>query len=317
MRATDTTSSERIAGTNRGGGTSPALPGVVRLLVAAAAVCLFAWLGWASLLVGASRFVGEQALRTRAPQDAEVAARLAPSDPYPHLARAWLLSNAGELEGARRSYEDALALRPRDHVLWLELGKVRERAGDAEGALEAFRRATSLAPFYAQPRWQLGNALLRAGAREEALAEMRRAAGGDPTLYPNLLQAAWHASGKDAAALARDAAPRTKDETLALVRFLIREGETGEGLRLLRESGAPLTDENRKTLVADLLAAERFADAYLVWSDGRGAAGALTDGGFEEGARSDEGFGWRFALGGQGVKLSLDSAEPREASASG
>jgi hypothetical protein len=85
-------------------------------------------------------------------------------------------------------------------------------------------------------------------------------------------------------------------------------------LQALRESDLRLTEETRKKLVTDLLAAERFADAYGVWSGGRGAAtGSFDNGGFEEEARSDEeGFGWRFALGGQAVRLSLDTAEPRE-----
>jgi hypothetical protein len=159
----------------------------------------------------------------------------------------------------------------------------------------------------------LGNALLRAGSREEAVAELRRAAESEPRLYPNLVQTLWHASGRDPRALVRGAAPRTPEEALALVRFLIKEGEPGEGLGLLRGSGARLTDESRKTLVGDLIAAERFADAYAVWSEGRGPAGSFGDGGFEDEARSDEeGFGWRFASGGEGVRLSLDADAPRE-----
>jgi hypothetical protein len=84
-------------------------------------------------------------------------------------------------------------------------------------------------------------------------------------------------------------------------------------LKALREAGADLTADARRALVADLVAAEAFADAHALWSEGRGAIGTLTDGGFEEGARSDEeGFGWRFARDVQNVKLSLDSDAPRE-----
>ena len=288
------------------------LPPVARFLVAAVAVCAAGWLAWASLCAGAARLVADYALRTHDPRELELSARLAPADPDVHFAQAWLLTNAGDLEGARRAYERALTLRPSDHVLWLESGKLRERLGDAEGALASFLEAARLAPSYAQPRWQLGHSLLRAGRREEAFAELRRAAAGDPALYPNMLQAVWYASGKDAGSLVRTASPHTPEETVALVRFLIREGEPGEGLRLLSESGVRLTEESRKTLVADLVAAERFADAYLVWSDGRGTIGSLVGGGFEEEARSDEGFGWRFARDLQNVRLSLDADAPRE-----
>lgn len=271
------------------------------------------WTAWASLRVGAARFFAEHGLRTRATQEAELAASLAPADPDTHFARAWLLSHAGDTGGAVRVYERALALRPLDYVIWVELGKTREATGDTAGALEAFRRAVTLAPFYAEPRWQLGNALLRAGSRAEAVAELRRAAESDPRFYPNLVRTLWHASGRDPRALVRDASPRTPDETLALARFLIKEGEPAVGLELLRGSGASLAEEGRRTLVADLIAAERFAEAYGVWSEGRGSTGSLPGGGFEEEARSDEqGFGWRFALGGQNVKLSLDADSPRE-----
>ena len=285
-----------------------------RLLAAAVMVCLGCWLAWASLRAGVSRFAADHALRTRAPAEAELAARLAPSDPEAHFARAWLLSNAGEREGARLAYARALELRPRDHVLWLELGKLLESGGDADGALRALGRAAELAPHYAQPRWQLGNALLRAGRTEAAFRELRRAAEADPSLYPNLLQAAWHASGKDAASVVRVAGPRTAEETLAAVRFFVRAGAAAEGLRLLRESGVALTPETRRALVADLIAAEEFAGAYEVWSEGRGAGrGKFADGGFESDIRTDEeGFGWRFAREAQGVKFSLDSEAPRE-----
>src|SRR5205085_5768301 len=205
---------------------------------------------------------------------------------------------------ARRAYESALKLRPSDHVLWLESGKVQERLGDVDGALADFREAVRLAPSYAQPRWQLGNTLLRAGTREEAVRELRHAAESDPRLYPNLIQTLWPSSGQDPRAFVRDAAPRTNDETLDVVRFLIKEGEVDEGLKTLRESGLRLTEETRKKLVTDLLAAEQFAAAYGVWSEGRGSTDSFDNGGFEEGTRSDEeGFGWRFALGGQAVRL--------------
>lgn len=289
------------------------VPAPLRAGVALALSALFLWCAWTAARVGASRITSDFAGRVRSKEAADASVALAPSDPEAHYQRGNVLADSGDYAGAVSSYEEALRLRPRDYVIWVELGKTREETGETAGALEAFRRAVALAPFYARPRWQLGNALLRAGAREEAAAELKRAAESDPRLYSNLIQTLWQTSGHDPRALARDAAPRTPEETLALVRFLIKEGEPGEGLELLRGSGASLTEEARKTLVKDLVAAERFADAYGVWSEGRGSKGSLTDGGFEGEVRSDEeGFGWRFALGGQNVKLSLDADAPRE-----
>ena len=291
-----------------------ALPLAARLLIAAAAVCVAGGLAWASLCVGVSRLFASHAQRARAPQEAELATRLTPADPDAHFARAWVLSNAGDPAEARRAYERALELRPRDHVLWLELGKLLERVGDTEGALGALARAAELAPHYAQPRWQLGNALLRAGETEKAFAELRRAAESDPALYPNLVQTLWHGGGRDPRALARDARPATAEQTLTVVQFLIKAGAASDGMKTLRESGAQLTPEARRSLVADLIAAEDFAGAYEVWSEGRaGAKGTFTDGGFEGEVRTDEeGFGWRYARAAQNIQLSLDSDAPRE-----
>jgi hypothetical protein len=290
------------------------LPLAARLCVAALAAAGLVWCAWAALAAGASRMVSDYAVRARVPAAAYSAAQLTPADPEAHYALAGTLADMGDPAGAERAYTVAETLRPRDYVIHLELGKVRDEQGDAEGALAEFREAARLAPFYAQPRWQLGNALLRAGRREEAVENLRRAADADPALYPNFLQTLWYAGGRDASALAGDARPRTPEETLSVVRFLIRNGAAAEGVRLLRESAAPPPEESKRALLKDLLAAGDYVDAYDIWSGGRGGGrGAVADGGFEAEARTDdEGFGWRFAQGGASVRLSLDTDSPRQ-----
>lgn len=295
--------------------------GARALTRAAAAVALSAlslWCAWAALRAGASRVLSDYAGRAGVREPAEAAVGLAPSDPEARYARANVLTDAGDYAGAAKGYEEALASRPRDYVLWKELGRAREETGDAEGAVEAYRRAVALAPNYAQPRWLLGNALLRAGRGDEASAELRAAAERDPSLYPNLVQTLWHASGRDPRRLADDIRPHTPEQTLAVIRFLIRQGATSEGVALLRKSGSPTPEAWRGVLLTDLLAAEDFADAYEVWSGGRTAApGTLVDGGFEGELRAgEEGFGWRFARDAAGVRLSLDADSPREGSRS-
>ncbi len=289
-------------------------PALLRAGIAVAAATFFLWCAWGALRVGASRMVSDYAARAAVPSAADAAVALAPTDPEAHYARANLMADAGDYAGAARAYEAALSLRPRDYVIRVELGRVREEAGDTEGALSALREAVGLAPFYARPRWLLGNALLRAGRREEAVSELRGAAESDPSFYPNLVQTLWQAGGRDPRALARDVRPRTAEQTLVVVRFLVKAGAGAEGLSVLSESGAKLTSEARRALVSDLVAAEKFADAYGVWSEGRvEGAGSFADGGFEAEARTDgEGFGWRFARDVQALKLSLDSDAPRE-----
>lgn len=261
--------------------------------------------------------VSDYAARAGAREAADAAVALTPSDPEALYARANLMADAGEYTSASHAYEGAIALRRRDYVLWTELGRAREESGDSEGALTALREAVTLAPSYARPRWLLGNTLLRAGRREEAYDELRRAADSDPRLYANLIQTFWYASGRDPSALARDARPRTAEQTLAVVNFLVKSGAAGEGMKVLRESGAKLTPEARRSLVSELVSVESFKDAYDVWSEGRGpGAGLFDDGGFEAEAHVDELFGWRFARDIQSVKLSLDSDSPREGSRS-
>lgn len=289
-----------------------------RLAVAVAVSALSLWCGWAALRAGASRVLSDYAVRAGVRAPAEAAVGLTPSDPEARYALANVLGDSGDYAGAVKGYEEAVTLRPRDYVIWKELGRAREEMGDAEGALEAYRKASALAPNYAQPRWLLGNALLRAGRGDEALAELRAAAERDPSLYPNLVQILWHAGGRDPRRLADDVRPRTPDETLAVIRFLIHEGAASEGMSLLRKSGEPPPEGWRSALLTDLLAAGDYAEAYEVWSGGRAAAaGALTDGGFEGELRAgEEGFGWRFARDVGGVRLSLDADSPREGSRS-
>ncbi len=292
----------------------------VRIFIAGAAVLGFISCSWMCLRAGASRMVSDYAMRARLPEAAAAAARLMPSDPEASYAVASLLADVGDSSGAIHFYEQAIALRSRDYLLWIELAGVREGAGDAEGAIAAFRAAVELAPFYAQPRWQLGNTLLRAGRLVEAIPELRQATRSDPSLYPNFVQAAWYAADQNAQLLAQTARPDNSDEAFAVVKFLVKTGAAGEAMRVLRESGASLTTESRHALLADLLAAGNYPEASEVWSqghDGGNLRGIISDGGFEgEMHTDDDGFGWHFARDPTTLRFSLDANAPREGSRS-
>lgn len=277
------------------------------------------WCAWLSLRAGASRMISDYAVRAELPSAADESVALTPGDPEALYAKANMLADAGDYDKAARSYREALALRPRDYVMWVELGRASDESGDVEGTLDAFRKATALAPFYSQPRWQLGNALLRAGRKQEALDELRRATDSDPRLFPNFVQTLWYAGGHDPRVLAREAQPQTLAQTLVLVRFLIKSASADAGVKALRESSMELTQEARRTLVADLLAVEDYASAYDVWADGHAKAvrGGIYDSEFEETTRTDdEGFGWRFEREQAALKFSLDKDEPRQGSRS-
>jgi hypothetical protein len=228
-----------------------------------------------------------------------------------------LLLNTHGVSAALPEFERAVALRPKDYFLWLELGRARDMADDEQGALAALEQSVRLAPEYAQPRWQFGNALFRAGRVETAYRELRLAALSDVALLPNLIDLVWGASGGDAAAVERIIQPEQAAWNLALAKFFIKRGKTAEGLTQLRAAGV-FPDQDRQALLKDLLDAKRYKEAYNLWAfdsgdGGRESGNALiNDGGFEGKLGRDAiGFGWRLTRDTQALRLTLDRANPR------
>ena len=246
------------------------------------------------------------------------AIRLTPLDPEVHHARALVLWRMEQLPEAIREYESVVALRPRDYVPWFDLGITRDNNGDEEGALSAFKEAVRLAPHYGLPRWELGNLLLRMGQRDGAFTELRRAAMSDPKLIPDVIDIAWEAYRGDARAVRQAIQPQSPQARLALARFFANHEKTTEAMDLFRAAGN-VSDQHRRALLAELLAAESFNEAHEVWSSGRdtsngaGQSGsaAIIDGGFENGISLDDtAFGWQIARDVPAVHVSLDTHEP-------
>ncbi|MBD0370066.1 MAG: carbohydrate binding domain-containing protein [Pyrinomonadaceae bacterium] len=259
---------------------------------------------------GLSNIDSKTALASGSLAAADEAVGLTPSDPNAHFARAIALSYEGESTEAVEEYRWAVALRPRDYFLWLALGTVLDQSEDKKGALAAYKEAVRLAPYYAQPRWQLGNLLLRAGQREEAFVELRLAASSDSSLLPALLDLAWGVANGDANVVEQIINPQTARWHLALSHFFIKHGKTVEGLVQFRAAGQ-VSDEERRSLLQELLSANRFQEAYEIWSASRNVKTAegsgLVDGGFEDPKGFDQpGFGWQRGLDVQGVAVSLD-----------
>ncbi len=248
---------------------------------------------------------------------ADKAVRLSPALPDAHYIRAGLLADKGELAEAIKEYEQAVALRPHDYVLWLELGRARDLANDVKGALAAFDQSVRLAPFYAKPRWQLGNMLYRQGRRDEAMAELRRAAISNPKLLPVAINLAWVAFDGDARAVEQAIQPQTSGMHLALARYFARRGKTSEAVAQFRAADN-VSDDDRRTLLRELLAAKHFAEAYAVWSSMRRPKGdddlqgiaAITNGGFEESITLDDlSFGWQLPRGMKAMQASQDTGQ--------
>ncbi|MGH9943871.1 MAG: tetratricopeptide repeat protein [Pyrinomonadaceae bacterium] len=229
--------------------------------VAAAAVVLVClWGTWHSGRSGLSKLYTAYGLAAGSLAHADGAVWLDGRDPEAHYARARLLTENDEFVKAEDELERARSLRPRDYVLWLELGLARERRRDAPGALAAFTEAARLAPHYAQPRWQLGNLWLRAGRPDEAFSELRRAATRDRALMLPAIELAWRVFGGDPAAVREAIKPQSGTAKLVLARFLIRRRRTEEGLSLFREAGGASSTE-RHQIINELLGTEHFAEA--------------------------------------------------------
>lgn len=268
--------------------------------------------------VGASRLLSGQARKSISLQQADRAVGFSSSNPDAHSARALVLYNMGKRDQSLEEFERAAGLRPRDYLLWLELGRARDSAGDRKGALAALEEAIRLAPYYSEPRWQYGNLLLRAGRPEDGIKEMRRATETDPSLLPVLIDLVWSVTSGDAQTVEHVLEPRTDAERIQLARFFVRKGKTAEALALFRAARA-IKEEDHQRFLTELLGAKRLKEAYEVWAVVRGMSGGsekngvaiVTDPGFESRIDLSEiGFGWQHSRGLEGIKLSLDAGQP-------
>src|ERR1700730_16197572 len=196
-----------------------------RLTIVSLGVMACLWGAWVSAAEGLSQLLAGHGAMMERLDEAAQAVRLSPTNPEAHYVRATLLSTQEDLSEATEEFEQAVALRPEDYALWLELGGARDQSGDPEGAIDAFREAARLAPFYAQPHWQLGNTLYRNGRIEEAVKELRLATGSNPKLTSQALDMLWPAMGGDAQAIEQAISPRMPSTHLALARFFVKRGK--------------------------------------------------------------------------------------------
>jgi tetratricopeptide (TPR) repeat protein len=292
-----------------------------RLAVATVGVLICLWLMWGAARGGASRLLSNYGAGAGVMESAHRAVSISPADPESYVGRAVALLDANEAKAAAGDYERAIALRPRDFRLWMALGNARDQAADSAGAITAFKQATELAPFYAQTHWQFGNLLLRAGRYDEALAELRRASVIRPALALQVIDLTWGIYKGDARAVESVIQPQTAAARMALAVYFAQRAKGEDAIRLFRES-RPVSDKDRHSLLAALLASKQFLQAYDVWAtfhdpgkDRRPQTGValaqLIDGGFENEIRLDDpGFGWQINPNAQAVEFSLDSGDP-------
>ena len=250
---------------------------------------------------------------------AEMAVRMAPSDPLSH----WRLGNliqtqlhSDQISRVVAEYEQAVSLAPHDYRLWMDLGAALEQAGEPEKAEKALRTAVQLAPAYADPRWHLGNLLLRTGRYDEAFAELQHASEANDKLQPQLFNLAWQVNKDDFESLKKSigSSPGARAQ---FSQYLVARGRFDEGLRLWDELSPEEKKLNRSaadSIVSSLTAAKRYHQAAEVLGTvtSQKSFGAqldqFSDPGFEAGVVNDNVFGWQ-APSSSEVHTSIDNSE--------
>ncbi len=293
----------------------------IRLLLVAIGVGLCLWTIRASGAFGLSRLIVKYALATSNLAVAQKAIQLAPGDAQAHFAGAAVLSSLNRPAESVVELERAVALRPADYSLWLQLGLLRDQLGETGAALAAFDEAVRLAPFYARPRWQRGNLLLRAGQFDAAFKDLSQAAQSNPELIPALIDLAWNLSKADPNLTEDWAQIKTEQRRIAFARFLVRQGRPKEAIAQLQAVGT-VPEGIRGEFVEQLLARGAFEEAFEIWKVAQGSevrneqsTARIYDGGFEAPLTFDAiGFGWRAPRTLQGVALSLNSGQPHSGS---
>ena len=282
-----------------------------RVIIAVLASAALAWATWQAANTGWARSLGEDADRTDDAAAADRAVSLSPSDAETHAARGGVLQRTDDYPRAVTEFQRAVQLRPRDYYLWMLLGVTEDQNGDQQMALAALKQSVSLAPTYAKPRWQLGNLLLRMGQTDQAFAELRRAAFDNPELLPNVIDLAWGIYGGDINAVLAVVPPQTDAARLELAIFFARHKQSSIAAdQFLSARAAP--DRKAEALLAELLTARAFGDAYRVWARTHGlpatdAFGTIRDGGFESVITVGEsGFGWQISPDVVDVTMSID-----------
>jgi len=285
-----------------------------------AVILVLLFLIWSAATAGFASLKATQVARSGQPQAADAAVRFSSRNAQNHLIRGVALQRQGDLQGAVAEYSQAVARRPNDYVLWLNLSHARELNGDREGAIVCARTAVGLAPHYARSHWQLGNLLVRAGRADEGFSELRIASASNPGLLPAFINLASQLSQGNVEYQVAATQPGNPEAYKALADFFRKRGQAKEAIDMFALAGPDAGDaiaQERRSYVAELLGAKKFHDAYRLWSIAHPPPDpevpGLYDPGFERESDLDEpGFGWRAGETSDAIHLTLDGTQPHE-----
>ena len=282
--------------------------------VAAAYMLMFTTAAWASGTASITRLLSYEGTSLKRLSSSLEAIRLSAGDPEAHSSCGLVLSNYGQPIEAAGEYERAVALRPRDYNLWLQLGRAYKQAGEYDKAAESFRRSIRHAPYYAKPHWEMGALLLNLGRRGDAFKELRAAVQSNPELLQAQIALAWKEYCGDALGVIDAVQPQADSVRLALAHFFARNRRSAAAIQLFRAAG-DISEHDRRALVRELVRDKRFLEAHEVWSGGHNnydpkARAEIDNGGFEnEIIQTRAGFSWSFAENSKSLGVALDAHE--------
>jgi len=287
----------------------------LRRITLTVALLFLLFLSYYAATSGYAPLLTEKALAAGDVQAAQRAAQLSAGDPRTHVVLGALLEATEDSASAIQHYQTAVALRPDDYVLRLQLARAQELRGDATSAISSASIAVLLAPSYSQPHWQLGNILIRAGRDDGGFSELRQAAATNPQLLTSIVDLAGQLSGDRPDYLAKAIDPKTPEAYRALFSYFKKRGSTANAIHWL-QAGRESTREERRGFLTELVAAKKFDDALRVWwieHPPDPDTEILENGGFEEETDLTEpGFGWRAGNPDKSVVFSLDNVTPKE-----
>ncbi|MBV9183435.1 MAG: tetratricopeptide repeat protein, partial [Acidobacteria bacterium] len=226
--------------------------------------------------------------------------------------------DGGDLARAVSYYERASQLNPGYDIYWLDLAGSLENLGEVESARKAFEQAKAAHPASSEVAWRYGNFLLRRGYLSAAYVEIRRALATDPRLTVSAISQCWK-SQPSVDALVNAVLPPDLRFYLPALDYLVSEHEGDAALvlwnkLLLRKQPVDVTQA--VPLVNELVRENRVSDAQGAWQQALEAGGRAHDeaasslvfnGGFEEDPVHG-GFDWQF-LAVEGASFDVDTTE--------
>jgi hypothetical protein len=285
-------------------------------VVSLVTLLLLCFLSWQSARAGYAALLTARVTSLNDLPAVSKAVRLSPGNAHTHVLLGALLEASDDRAAAIAQYQTAVALRPDDYVVRMQLARGQELDGDTIAAITNGRVAVNLAPFYAQPHWQLGNILVRAGRNEEGFQQLRLAGASDHALWPPVIDLAWQVSHGDASFVKRELAPQAPADFLALGDYLKKRKQVAEAVAMFSAAGdGAEAVQARRQYVNELINAKEFRTAFELWKINPNVTSASSEGiidsGFEMESDLNESFGWR-AIDLKETTLSLDNANPEQ-----